>query len=296
MTSKFKPAKTDLHDTIARFDFAHTMRPPSEHEVMLTGTRDTCREQYLLAEGLTRVGRANAEIALDVRELSRLHATIEVAGSRVVVTDEGSANGTFVNGVRIAQPAEVTDGDIIVFGQKLRFVLTIGGGAAASAQADEAEAEEVVDTAEVTQLRRERKQLAMLFQIALRYLEAGRDADPVEVLFSILPRVVAFQAALVAEDRQGELVFRAHPGGVQLSDRELKWVAKQCKGTSPVIVDEPGHEIALPAMHVESRALLPLGDGGWLVLLAGRGGQYALQLDFLSILCELHSSAAARSR
>ncbi len=49
----------------------------------------------------TVLGRADADIVLDDPECSRQHAALEVLGSRVVVTDLKSTNGTFVHGERI---------------------------------------------------------------------------------------------------------------------------------------------------------------------------------------------------
>jgi predicted Zn finger-like uncharacterized protein len=49
----------------------------------------------------TVLGRADCDIVLDDPEASRQHATLEILGSRVVVTDLGSTNGTFVGGERI---------------------------------------------------------------------------------------------------------------------------------------------------------------------------------------------------
>jgi predicted Zn finger-like uncharacterized protein len=49
----------------------------------------------------TVLGRADCDIVLDDPEASRQHATLEVLGSRVVVTDLNSTNGTFVQGERV---------------------------------------------------------------------------------------------------------------------------------------------------------------------------------------------------
>lgn len=49
----------------------------------------------------TIIGRADCEIVLDDPEASRQHASIEVLGARVVVSDLKSTNGTFVDGQQI---------------------------------------------------------------------------------------------------------------------------------------------------------------------------------------------------
>jgi predicted Zn finger-like uncharacterized protein len=49
----------------------------------------------------TTLGRSDCDIVLDDPECSRQHATIDVLGSRVVLNDLGSTNGTFVLGERI---------------------------------------------------------------------------------------------------------------------------------------------------------------------------------------------------
>lgn len=55
--------------------------------------------------------------------VSRLHARFQLQGPHYVVVDNGSANGTRVNGERIAQPVVLREGDAIAFGD-ICFVLT----------------------------------------------------------------------------------------------------------------------------------------------------------------------------
>lgn len=51
----------------------------------------------------TIIGRADCDVILDDAEASRQHASLEILGSRVVVSDLKSTNGTFVDGRQIDQ-------------------------------------------------------------------------------------------------------------------------------------------------------------------------------------------------
>ncbi len=51
----------------------------------------------------TIIGRADCDVVLDDPEASRQHASLEILGSRVVVSDLKSTNGTFVDGKQIDQ-------------------------------------------------------------------------------------------------------------------------------------------------------------------------------------------------
>lgn len=77
-------------------------------------------EAYYVAlpeAGVASVGReAGAGLVLDDRFLSRVHFQVETGGGRTVLTDLGSSNGTFVNGVRLIQ-CELKHGDAVRAGQ-----------------------------------------------------------------------------------------------------------------------------------------------------------------------------------
>ena len=65
-------------------------------------------EQFLgsrvFSEQMITIGRGNGNLlTLDDRQISRLHATIVVDGARLMVRDEGSQIGTFLNGERIKE-------------------------------------------------------------------------------------------------------------------------------------------------------------------------------------------------
>ncbi len=70
-----------------------------------------------LKDGLT-VGRDEAnDLAIPEASTSRKHAVIEATPVGWVVRDLGSSNGTWRNGVRIAEPAPIEAGDTVLFGK-----------------------------------------------------------------------------------------------------------------------------------------------------------------------------------
>lgn len=72
------------------------------------------RREIPLDGGATTIGRSpECTLVLDFNYISRVHARIERIDSGYVVTDNGSTNGTFLNGERIAAPQRLTSGDYI---------------------------------------------------------------------------------------------------------------------------------------------------------------------------------------
>lgn len=68
-------------------------------------------------KGEVRLGRdkTNAVVASD-QKVSRHHATLTPKEETYILTDQGSANGTYVNGVRISQPTRLKDKDRLTIG------------------------------------------------------------------------------------------------------------------------------------------------------------------------------------
>lgn len=66
---------------------------------------------------LVTVGRApNNDLVLDERNISRHHFQLELVDNRIVITDSGSYNSTFVNDREIEEATEIFIGDIISAG------------------------------------------------------------------------------------------------------------------------------------------------------------------------------------
>jgi class 3 adenylate cyclase len=84
---------------------------------------------HCVGEAAATVGRepTNIIVMADPR-VSAQHARVWREGTRYVVEDMGSRNGTFVNGVRLTGPHQLTDGDVIslagIAALSLLFALT----------------------------------------------------------------------------------------------------------------------------------------------------------------------------
>ena len=81
-------------------------------------------EEYDLSSSAVTVGRASQNtVSIDGDEFaSARHARIEPRRDGVWVSDVGSTNGTFVNGVRIDRPRKLVSGDVVRAGEtELRF-------------------------------------------------------------------------------------------------------------------------------------------------------------------------------
>jgi pSer/pThr/pTyr-binding forkhead associated (FHA) protein len=84
-----------------------------------------------LAGEVTRVGRSIvADVRLEDPTVSRRHALLVRSGDEVVVLDDRSRNGVFVNGERVTE-APLADGDVLTLGRvRLRFTATPDPGLA----------------------------------------------------------------------------------------------------------------------------------------------------------------------
>lgn len=89
----------------------------SEPTPYLLITTGPSRGQTFELRGEVGMGRSRTNaIALTDGKVSRNHARLDPVRNTYILTDSGSANGTFVNGVRITQPVRLRDGDLLQVG------------------------------------------------------------------------------------------------------------------------------------------------------------------------------------
>lgn len=110
------------------------IRPPSfapDHQMhpIRSVRLDAADGVYELPLGVSVIGRgAKATVRLDSVKISRVHAVVVVSRDQVTIDDQGSSNGTSVNGVRINGRQVLADGDVVSVGSfDLRLTVVRGG-------------------------------------------------------------------------------------------------------------------------------------------------------------------------
>jgi pSer/pThr/pTyr-binding forkhead associated (FHA) protein len=85
-------------------------------------------ERFYLDRPSITIGRdPSADIFLNDITVSREHATLQMIGGEVSVSDAGSLNGTYVNGVSVDR-AVLCNGDAVQIG-RFQMIFLDGGGA-----------------------------------------------------------------------------------------------------------------------------------------------------------------------
>lgn len=99
-------------------DFRPTMDGAQVWELSLQPETDSDDQNRIrLAKSPFEVGRGGPrDLVIACPHVSKLHALFEVQGKKLLLRDQGSTNGTFVNGVRRSDCVELQVGDIVQFG------------------------------------------------------------------------------------------------------------------------------------------------------------------------------------
>ena len=100
---------------------------PGEQPQLVWRPRLGDQQAYPLTGRITKVGRHETnDVVLAGPTVSARHATVRVEAVGVVVEDEGSLNGTFVNGERVEQRL-LEEGDRIQIGPHLLLFVPAAG-------------------------------------------------------------------------------------------------------------------------------------------------------------------------
>lgn len=79
--------------------------------------KDPTGREHALTGETTTIGRGvENTIVITSRRVSREHASVQRQGRRVILSNLGSTNGTFLNDERVLAPLELRDGDAITIG------------------------------------------------------------------------------------------------------------------------------------------------------------------------------------
>jgi DNA-binding winged helix-turn-helix (wHTH) protein len=107
--------------TVPRFGYAFAASAVQETGAGTAGA-DSCGlvaddREFVLPEGETYVGRGpECAVRLPSSQVSRVHARLAVSGRHATLEDQGSKNGTWINGTRLRAPVVLADGDEVMFG------------------------------------------------------------------------------------------------------------------------------------------------------------------------------------
>lgn len=121
--------------TVSRYGYAFAAAAVVEAGATSNGA--TCAlvaddREYTLPEGRIFIGRGpECAVRLPSTQVSRVHAQLAVRGRRATLEDQGSKNGTWINGVRISAPVTLADGDEVLFGT-YRLVFRSSGALAST--------------------------------------------------------------------------------------------------------------------------------------------------------------------
>jgi len=92
--------------------------------VMTTGP--TPGEKYNLSKQEIIIGRdANADVVINIAEVSRRHSRMRLEPSGFMIEDLGSTNGTFVNGQRLTGPHMLRPGERIQLGEAVALTYQV---------------------------------------------------------------------------------------------------------------------------------------------------------------------------
>ena len=96
--------------------------PNKDKPVLLVVDGPLRGQQWVMHDDALTIGRgAECNIVIPERQVSREHARIWRDGSRILIEDLNSKNGTHLNGTSLSAPQELQDGDEIQVALSVKF-------------------------------------------------------------------------------------------------------------------------------------------------------------------------------
>ncbi len=109
----------DIHDTAPIPAVKKELEPgvPKVQFIVIKGKQVGKTYDVSVGNAGATVGRKGADIVLDDKEISKIHCSVFCINKRFMIQDDGSKNGTFINGIPLKTKSVIEDGDTISIGQ-----------------------------------------------------------------------------------------------------------------------------------------------------------------------------------
>jgi signal transduction histidine kinase len=191
---------------------------------------------FELVDGENVIGRQSPTVQLGDGTVSRQHARVQRQGEAWTIEDLGSANGTYVNGIRIKAPTRLKRGDQIRTGSSL---LVFGGAPAPPAPLDVDEEGRLVDAAIVARVPSNED------SVIIPTPEAGKAAiGNLRIIYDLIGEISSiFNVDLLLQRTLDKIfeVVRGDRGHIMLVDAKGEIALKASRGS-----DQPtGNEIPI---------------------------------------------------
>ena len=189
-------------------------------------------KKYELADGQSVIGRSpECEVVLDVAAVSRRHAVITQDGGAYFIKDNGSRNGTIVNGMQVADKAQLRDRDqilicdvLIEFRQVAPVSNLLGGdpfaGSSLLGQLTGSTDDEGDDGSSVMATLDVSKDIRASWQVSAKpeqqlqaMIEISTNLSNTLSVNDILPKVLDSLFKIFVQADRGFIIMRPKPGG-----------------------------------------------------------------------------------
>jgi hypothetical protein len=180
-------------------------QPPSVELTVRQGPQPG--QSFYLTKPTLIIGReAGSDVVVNHPEVSRRHASLTWDGRQFIIQDLGSANGTFVNGVRLTAPQVLQPGDVIGLGQVVLLGFQATLPVVRPARPEPRRKVEPPDYAPPPPRPRGRRRVTLPLLIGLLGLCGLLAVAAAAGYFFLWPREVARPLVLIRSPRYGEQV------------------------------------------------------------------------------------------